>query len=105
MIYQLTSAAVVSLDTNVEHRVDGATVFAITPGIAMTINAIPDGLPGQEYALIITTSGTSAFVVTFGANILANGTLSTGTTDAKVFVLRFVSKGVKIVETSRTTAL
>jgi hypothetical protein len=105
MINQLTSAATVSMDLNVEHRIDGAQVFAITPGVAMTINAVPDGLPGQEYVLIVTTSGTSSFVVTFGTAFKTTGTLATGTADAKVFVLRFVSKGSSVVEVSRTAAM
>jgi len=81
------------------------SVFTITPTGACTFNA-SGGHIGQRVSLIITTSGTSAFVLTFGTNFKAAGTLSTGTTTAKVFQVSFTCKdGTLWVEEGRTAAM
>lgn len=105
MIRTLTSAATVSLNAEVEHRVEGSQIFQITPGETMTINAVPDGLPGQQYELHVVTSGTSSYTITFGTNFKSTGTLASGTADAKRFVVSFTSTGTTLVETSRTAAM
>lgn len=81
------------------------SVFTITPTGACTFNA-SGGVAGNRCTFIVTTSGTSAFVLTFGTNFKTTGTLSTGTVTAKVFTVSFVCKnGTEWDETSRTTAM
>jgi hypothetical protein len=67
------------------------TVFTITPTGACTFNA-SGGAIGARMTFIITTSGTSAFVLTWGTNFKSTATLSTGTVTAKVFCVSFVCK-------------
>lgn len=81
------------------------TVFNITPTGACTFNAT-GGIAGARMTFIITTSGTSAFVLTWGTNFKTTATLSTGTTTAKVFCVNFICKdGTNWYETGRTTAM
>ena len=83
----------------------GKRLFTITPTGACTFNAT-GGFAGQATNIIITTSGTAAFVMTFGTNFKAAGTLSTGTVTAKVFQISFVCKdGTLWVEEGRTAAM
>jgi hypothetical protein len=83
----------------------GKNVFTITPTGACTFNA-SGGFAGQAVNMIITTSGTAAFVLTFGTNFKTTGTLSTGTVTAKVFQISFVCKdGTLWIEEGRTTAM
>ena len=60
---------------------------------------------GQRATVIILTSGTSSYTLTFGTGFKTTGTLATGTVDAKVFVISFISDGTSLIETSRTTAM
>lgn len=77
----------------------------LTPTGAITLNAT-GGTPGQLLTLIVTTSGTSSHVITFGSNFKAVGTLATGTVTAKVFTITFRCKdGTLWVETGRTAAM
>lgn len=81
------------------------TIKTLTPTGAITLNAT-GGVTGQTMVLYITTSGTSSFVVTFGTNFKTTGTLSTGTVDAKVFIVSFICKdGTTWAEMSRTVAM
>jgi hypothetical protein len=81
------------------------SVFTITPSGACTFNA-SGGHVGQRLSLIVTTSGTTAYTLTFGTNFKTAGTLSTGTTTAKVFQVSFTCKdGTLWVEEGRTAAM
>lgn len=81
------------------------TVFNITPTGACTFNAT-GGTAGARMTFIITTSGTSAFVLTWGTNFKTTATLSTGTTTAKVFCVNFICRdGTNWYEIGRTTAM
>lgn len=81
------------------------TVFNITPTGACTFNAT-GGIAGARMTFIVTTSGTSAFILTWGTNFKTTATLSTGTTTAKVFCVNFICKdGTNWYETGRTTAM
>lgn len=81
-----------------------ADVFTVTPTGALTINAT--GLvAGKRINIIVLTAGTDSYVVTFGTNFKSTGTLATGTSDGKYFVVSFVSDGTNLYETSRTTAM
>lgn len=84
---------------------NGKSIFTITPTAACTFNA-SGGISGARMTFIITTSGTSAFVLTWGTNFKTVGTLSTGTTTGKVFCVTFVCKdGTSWFETGRTAAM
>lgn len=81
-----------------------ADVFTVTPTGALTINAT--GLvAGKRIEIVVLTSGTNSYTVTFGTNFKSTGTLATGTSDGKYFVVSFVSDGTNLYEVSRTTAM
>jgi hypothetical protein len=71
----------------------------ITPGVTGNVNAGAAGAVGQRMTLFITS-----YTLTFNTNFKSTGTLATGTTSAKVFILEFVSNGTTWAEVSRTTA-
>ena len=81
-------------------------VYTITPTGACTFNA-SGGVAGPKCTFIITTSGTAAFVLTFGTNFKSAGTLSTGTVTGKVFCVTFLCKDgtLWIEESLRTLAM
>ena len=60
---------------------------------------------GTECTLIILTSGTSSYTITFGTGFKATGTLATGTTSARVFVIHWISDGTNLYEAGRTAAM
>jgi len=81
-------------------------VFTVTPTGSANINA--SGLTtdvGQRVTLIILTSGTNSYTMTFNTNFISTGTLATGASDGKYFVVDFVGNGSKLIEVSRTTAM
>ena len=55
--------------------------------------------------LIILTSGTTTYTITFGTGFKPTATLATGTTSARVFVIEFVSDGTYNYEVGRTAAM
>lgn len=59
---------------------------------------------GTQCHLIILTSGTTSFTMTFGTGFKSVGTLATGTTTAKTFVVHFISDGTTVIEAGRTAA-
>lgn len=97
-VYELTSGATVKINAA------KASVFTLTPGEDMTISAV-QGVSGQVLTLMVTTSGTSTYTLTFGDGFTSTGTLATGGTTAKVFTVTFVHNGSGFVEVSRTTAM
>ena len=83
---------------------DGA-LKTITPTGACTFNA-SGGQVGSFCTFIITTSGTTSYILTFGTNFKTTATLTTGAVTAKVFAIDFICKdGTLWVETGRTTAM
>jgi hypothetical protein len=60
---------------------------------------------GTRCSVLILTSGTSSFVVTFGSGFKPTGTLATGTTNARIFVINFISDGTNLYEAGRTAAM
>ena len=83
-----------------------SSVIAHTPSQTETINFVsPAAYIGAQISLVITTSGTSSYTLTFGTNAKSTGTLATGTVSAKVIVVNFVSDGTNWNEVSRTTAM
>lgn len=79
-------------------------VFTLTPGEDETIS-ISGGVNGESIALVVTSVGTTSRTLTFGTGFKTTGTLATGTTAAKTFVVRFLCVGGTFLETSRTTAM
>src|SRR5208337_275787 len=77
------------------------TVLTLTPAQTETINA-SNCTAGQQTALVITTSGTTSYTLTFSTNFKTTGTLATGTTTGKVFVVNFICNGSTATEMSRT---
>jgi len=97
--YALTPSANVAIDCS------KASTFTLTPGQAEAITAT-NMVAGQEVNLIILTSGTSSYTLTFSTGIkTATSTLATGTVSAKYFVIKYISNGTSLIELSRTTAL
>ena len=94
----LTPGTTVSMDFSL------ATVYTLTPAQAETINAI-NCSAGKDVSLIVTTSGTSSFVLTFSTNFKTTGTLTTGTVSAKVFNVSFICNGTTATEMTRTAAM
>lgn len=85
-------------------KFDSRSVVKVTPtqSDSYTTNVPPAGF---ERTLIILTSGTSSYTITFGSGFKSTGTLATGTTSARVFVVKFVSDGTNLYEVSRTSAM
>jgi hypothetical protein len=121
-VLTLTSSAVATLTAPYTGTISVPKTVALTPSAAITMNLdlgsaftlTPDqscaitpsgGISGQTYHLIITTSGTSSYTITFSSPFKVTGTLATGTTTAKVFVVTFVYDGTNVAECSRTTAM
>lgn len=87
-----------------------ALAFATTQTCQVTPNATASftttvPAAGTVCKLIILTSGTTSYTMTFGTGFKSTGTLATGTTTAKYFVVSFISNGTFVIETSRTTAM
>lgn len=60
---------------------------------------------GTLCTLIVLTSGTTSYTMTFGTGFKSTGTLATGTVTARRFVFQFVSDGTSLIEASRTVAI
>lgn len=79
-------------------------VVKLTPNSTRTLTTtVPPA--GQKRVLIIVTSGTTSYTLTFGSGFKDQGNLSTGTTSGRTFVIEFISDGTQLIETSRTTAM
>lgn len=79
-------------------------IFTLAPSAAVTIDGASAAVGSRAY-LVITTSSTSAFTVTFGTGFKSQGTLSAGTLSGKVFVVAFIGDGTNMNEVSRTAAM
>ena len=94
----LTSSATISLNPTL------GDVFTLTPAHTAAINASAC-IVGQRISIVVTTSGTDSFTLTFGTAFKSTGTLATGVTTAKKFTISFVSDGTNYNEVARTTAM
>jgi hypothetical protein len=80
-------------------------LITVTPSGACTFNA-SGGRLGRFITFVVTTSGTSSFVLTFGTNFKTTATLATGTVSGKTFAITFrCTNGTQWIETSRTAAM
>ncbi len=95
----VTNAATITLDPTV------ALNFKWSPNEDEAVNAASPGMPGQVLTIWIDTINTTTRTLTFGATMRTTGTLATGTTAARRFVLTFVSDGQVWSEVSRTAAM
>lgn len=76
----------------------------LTPNSTRTVtSAVPRA--GETRQLIILTSGTTSYTLTFGTGFKTTGTLATGATSVRRFVINFTSDGMSLIETSRTVAI
>jgi hypothetical protein len=82
-------------------------IFTITPTGNVTLNGTSAGTTNQTIKLIVTTSGTSTFNITFGTGFIAQGVLATGAVSGKTFVVTFVIDVASgfYYEMSRTAAM
>ncbi len=80
----------------------GTVKLTVTGNQTLTSTVPP---AGSRCSLIVLTSGTNSFTITFGTGFKTTGTLATGAADAKVFVVRFVSDGTNLYEAGRTAAM
>jgi hypothetical protein len=85
-----------ALATNINTRITVTAARTLTTTVPAA---------GVRCSVIILTSGTSSFVITFGSGFKPVGTLATGTTTNRVFVVNFISNGTVLYETGRTAAM
>lgn len=76
----------------------------VTPTITATFTTTVPPAGTLAYVIIL-TSGTSSFTITFGSGFKPTGTLATGTVTARVFVISWLSDGTNLYEISRTVAM
>lgn len=93
-----TEAATMSIDPSI------APIFRWTPTQAETINVTSPGKPFELLVFLIDAVGGSSFTVTFGTNLRSTGTLATGTSTGKRFLVAFMSDGTTWSEFTRTAA-
>lgn len=77
--------------------------YLVRPTGDLTLTATGTLLGNIE--VILTTTGTTAWTVTLGTGFKSTGTLSTGATGDKVFVIAFCGASNTVYEISRTTAM
>lgn len=78
-------------------------VVQLTPNSTRTLTTtVPRA--GESRQLKILTSGVTSYTLTFGTGFKTTGTLATGTTTARIYIVDFVSDGTNLLEVSRTAA-
>jgi hypothetical protein len=80
------------------------TVVKVTPTATATFTTTV-APAGSRASVIIVTSGVTSYTITFGTGFQTTGTLATGTTTARTFVIEFISDGTTMIEASRTVAM
>jgi hypothetical protein len=95
----LTAGATVSLVASANE------CYTLTPGEDETINASSVPLFSKRITIVVTTSGTTSWNLTFGTAFKTVGVLATGTVSGKVFTISFISDGTNLNEVSRTGAM
>ena len=100
-----STVALTAASPTVLGSAEGIKAYTLTPTATSTINAAVVQRAGEGFSLIVLTSGTSSYTLTFGTGFVSTGTLATGTVDAKTFIVRFISNGTSYYEAGRTTAM
>jgi hypothetical protein len=85
-----------------DYITNSATKLTVTANRTLTTTVPPAGCMATT---IILTSGTSSFTITFGSGFKPVGTLATGTANAKVFLVHWMSDGTNLYESGRTAAM
>jgi hypothetical protein len=85
-----------------DYATNSVTKLTVTASRTLTTTVPPAGCQAHT---IILTSGTSSFTITFGTGFKPTGTLATGTSSGKVFVVHWVSTGTVLYESGRTAAM
>jgi hypothetical protein len=91
---------------------DGTLALAFGVNSCVTVTPTATGTftttvpaAGVHCWLIILTTGTTSRTMTFGTGFKSTGTLATGTTSGRTFVVHFISDGTKVIESGRTVAM
>jgi len=98
------TVAALTPDANVAMNCNLANRFTLTPGEDEAITP-SGGYAGQTVTLEVITSGATSFTLTFASPFKSTGTLATGVTTAKKFIVEFYNDGTDLLETRRTAAL
>ena len=85
-----------------DYATNSCTKLTVTAARTLTTTVPPAGCQAHT---IILTSGATSYTITFGANFKPTGTLATGTTTARVFVVHWISDGTNLYESGRTAAM
>ena len=91
-----TLALAMGSSSNVNVRVTPTATASFTSSVPAA---------GMRRTLLILTSGTTSYTMTFGSGFRSQGTLATGTTTARYFAIEFISDGTNLIELGRTTAM
>lgn len=88
----------------------GLSIVTVVPNgnIILNVGTFPSlGGNQHRFRLMVTTSGTTSYSITFGTGFKSQGVLNTGTVSGKVFMLEFVYDYVNTSydEVSRTIAM
>lgn len=78
------------------------TKLTVTANRTLTTTVPP---AGTRCAVMVLTSGTTSRTITFGTGFKPVGTLATGTTSGRIFVVNFISDGTNLYEAGRTAAM
>lgn len=98
-ILALTPAPTISIDPTL------GGLFTLIPTASCTLNLASVPTKHQRLVIVITTSGTTAYTITFGTHFKTQGTLSTAGTSGKVFCLGFENDGTNFNEVSGRTSM
>lgn len=111
----ISSGAQYYLDMDtVQKNVGGGSLTALDMGRNRVMDYTPNAnrtltttvpVASEMRTIIFTTSGTISYTMTFGTGFKSQGTLATGTTSARRFVVNFISDGTYLIEMSRTIAM
>lgn len=80
------------------------TCVKVTPTATATYTTTVPPAGSVRYLMIL-TSGTTSRTITFGTGFKSTGTLATGTTTARVWVVEWISDGVNLYESRPRTAM
>jgi hypothetical protein len=100
---QPVGLAVLSNDTTAQ-----ALATNINTKVTVTANrTLTTTVPaaGIRCSVMILTNGTTSYTITFGTGFKPTGTLATGTSSARIFVVNFISDGTNLYEAGRTAAM
>jgi len=93
----LTPGATVALDASL------GSVFRLVPAQSCTIN-VTNVQSGHMIFILIHTSGTSSYTVTFGTAIKSTGTFTTGTTDNRDMGISCIADATQYIENDRMSS-